>query len=111
LSDRFYSPAYIAGVTNPIFEQTGNWDLLCDVGVVGGISSSGQQGGRMVISKDIHARYPANSAPIGGPPVLTRTGTLRNDAIPGEEEVARKDKDYTAKADNPDNLFVEEVSS
>ena len=38
----FTRPGYIAGVTNPIFESAGNWDLLCDIGT-----------GRMVVHKDI----------------------------------------------------------
>ncbi|VDC00132.1 unnamed protein product [Peniophora sp. CBMAI 1063] len=94
-------PSYIAGVTNPIFEQTGNWDLLCDVG-----------GGRMVVSKDIHNNYPYTPSVIGGPPQLTRVGTIKTDSLTGEEEPSRpgeKRSDFTAKTDSADNMFVEDI--
>ncbi|KAI0034716.1 spindle pole body interacting protein [Vararia minispora EC-137] len=90
-------PAYIAGVTNPIFEATGNWDLLCDVG-----------GGRMIISKDIYARYPATGSAAGVPPILSRTGTIRSE-VSGEDDAGRRDKDFAGKADSPDNVFIDEI--
>ncbi|KZV67875.1 spindle pole body interacting protein [Peniophora sp. CONT] len=94
-------PTYIAGVTNPIFEATGNWDLLCDVG-----------GGRMVIHKDIHSNYPYTPSAIGGQPQLTRVGTIKTDSLTGEEEIARPGgtkSDFTAKTDSADNMFVEDI--
>ncbi|KAI0078370.1 spindle pole body interacting protein [Panus rudis PR-1116 ss-1] len=99
-------PGYIAGVTNPIFEASGSWDLLCDVG-----------SGRMVVSKDIHLNYPASTGP---PPLITRTGTLKTEASLGsEEDMVRPSKDLNVaerkveviKGDNPDNLFMEDITS
>ncbi|KDQ58432.1 hypothetical protein JAAARDRAFT_193004 [Jaapia argillacea MUCL 33604] len=97
---------YIAGVTNPIFEQSGSWDLLCDVGT-----------GRMVISKDIHVNHPVtNHGPLH-PPLISRTGTLKAESSVGSEEDGKnKDglgqkSDMVAKADSPDNLFMEDIIS
>jgi len=64
----------------------------------------------MVVSRDIHSRYPASVAVGGAPPILTRTGTLRSEALSGEEEAGRRDKDGVGRTDNADNAFVEEVS-
>ncbi|KAI0044953.1 spindle pole body interacting protein [Auriscalpium vulgare] len=101
-------PAYIAGVTNPIFEASGSWDLLCDIGA-----------GRMVVSKEIHISHPPTGPPTGAPPLMIRTGTLKAESsIGSEDDIARlasRDKDqksdFTAKADNPDNVFVEDIIS
>lgn len=102
------SPGYIAGVTNPIFESSGSWDLLCDIGT-----------SRMVISKDIHTNYPA----IGNNPagqLLTRTGTLKAESSVGSEEemAVRPSKElssvqkaeFIGKFDNADNMFMDDVS-
>ncbi|TFY64750.1 hypothetical protein EVJ58_g2408 [Rhodofomes roseus] len=101
---------YIAGVTNPIFEASGNWDLLCDVST-----------GRMVVSRDILINYPA-APPTTQTQLLMRTGTLRGEGGPGlDEDVVRTSRDAGAaprsefvsagKADSssPDNLFVEDI--
>ena len=103
------SPAYIAGVTNPIFESTGLWDLLCDVA-----------GGRMVVSKDIHSSHPPSGTQAGLASTLARSGTLRAESsigseddlgrLPGREKEASK-SDFTAKADNADNVFIEDVGA
>ncbi|KAH9973799.1 spindle pole body interacting protein [Lactifluus volemus] len=100
-------PAYIAGVTNPIFESSGSWDLLCDVG-----------GGRIVVSKDIHSSHPPSGVQLGLSSTLTRNGTLKTDnsigseddlgRIPGREKEASK-SDFTAKADSADNVFIEDI--
>jgi hypothetical protein len=93
-------------VTNPIFESGGLWDLIFDVA-----------GGRVIISKDIHLNFPTAS---GGPPPLLRAGTFQAvSALNGEDELGRsqgkegKDAgqkgDYVAKADNADNVFMEDV--
>ena len=98
---QLHRPSYIAGVTNPIFEATGNWDLLCDVG-----------GGRMVVSKDIHTNYPYTASALSGPPQLTRVGTIKTDSLTGEEEATRPGgakSEFTAKTDSADNMFVEDV--
>lgn len=97
-------PAYIAGVTNPIFESSGSWDLLCDVGT-----------GRIVVSKDINTNHPpSNTTPAIH--TLARTGTLKAEGSLGsEDEMTRPSKDLGAdrrgefKPDNADNLFMEDV--
>ncbi|KAI0792369.1 docking domain of Afi1 for Arf3 in vesicle trafficking-domain-containing protein [Abortiporus biennis] len=99
-------PAYIAGVTNPIFESSGSWDLLIDV-----------SSGRMVVSKDIMNTYPATT----GPPVshvFTRTGTLKTESSMGsEEEIVRSSKDFNPdkkveiKTDVADTLFMEDIAA
>ncbi|KAI0319503.1 spindle pole body interacting protein [Amylostereum chailletii] len=95
-------PSYIAGVINPIFEPTGNWDLLVDVG-----------GGRMVVSKDIHTNYPPTTTMLGAPPLIARTGTFKAESTISEEDIGRSNReqksDFTAKADNPDNVFIEDI--
>jgi hypothetical protein len=99
----YISPAYIAGVTNPIFEAGSLWDLIFDVA-----------GGRVIISKDIHLNSPTAA---GGPPPLLRAGTFQGvTALNGDDDLGRvsgKDAgqkgDYVAKADNTDNVFMEDV--
>ncbi|KAH9935661.1 mesa protein [Fomitopsis serialis] len=99
---------YIAGVTNPIFEASGNWDLLCDVST-----------GRMVVSRDIHINHPAAPANTQSQ-LLMRTGTIRAEGGPSiDEDSVRTSKDAGAaprsefvagKADNnPDNFFIEDI--
>ncbi|KZT66409.1 spindle pole body interacting protein [Daedalea quercina L-15889] len=101
---------YIAGVTNPIFEASGNWDLLCDVST-----------GRMVVSRDIHTNYPA--APVNAQSqLLIRTGTIRAEGTPSlDDDVVRTSKDAggaprsefvsggKADSSSPDNLYVEDI--
>ncbi|EJC99276.1 spindle pole body interacting protein [Fomitiporia mediterranea MF3/22] len=117
-------PGYIAGVTNPIFEQAGEWDLLCDIST-----------GRMVVHKDIHINWPVGSLPSSSAPPpgtggITRVGTLRGEPSLGmggvggsEEEVGRMSMstqvnaapiasvkaDYSGKADSPDNIFMDDI--
>lgn len=99
-------PAYIAGVTNPIFETSGSWDLLCDVG-----------SGRVVVSKDILTAHPPSGPPAGAPPLISRTGTLKTESSVGsEEDVGRKEplpgqaqSTFTGKSDGGDNAFIEDV--
>lgn len=101
-------PAYIAGVTNPIFETSGSWDLLCDVGT-----------GRVVVSKDIHAAHPPSGPPSGAPPLISRTGTLKTEtSIGSEEDMGRREpmpgqpqSTFAGKSDGGDNAFIEDVRS
>ena len=111
------SPAYIAGVTNPIFEATGSWDVLFDIGT-----------SRVIISKDINVNCPPGAGATGGPATVSgnvpavfnaaRSGPLKAESSLGEDDVGRVGKDATqpsknefvAKADSPDNLFIEDVS-
>lgn len=115
----YYSPGYIAGVTNLIFESAGSWDLLCDIG-----------NGRVVVHKDILSSWPVGpspSAPPGPGSMMIRTGTIRGEAPSGiigaggsEEEVGRMStqinaplggkSDFSGKADSSDNIFMEDVS-
>lgn len=101
-----HRPGYIAGVTNPIFETSGSWDLLCDVGT-----------GRVVVSKDIHTSHPPSGQPTGAPPLISRTGTLKADSsIGSEEDAGRRDtlpgqagSTFVGKSDGGDNAFIEDV--
>lgn len=93
-------------MTNPIFESSVSWDLLCDVG-----------SGRMVISKDVHTNHPVS--PTANPiQLIIRSGTLKAEgSLNSEEEMARPSKDlgqvqkteYMNKADTADNIFIEDV--
>ncbi|TCD66558.1 hypothetical protein EIP91_001226 [Steccherinum ochraceum] len=99
-------PGYVAGVTNPIFESAGEWDLLCD------ISSS-----RIVVSKDIAIHHPP-TAVAASAHSLNRTVTLKTEGSLGsEEDMLRPSKDLPPtekkgeyKVDN-DNLFMEDITS
>ncbi|PFH46608.1 hypothetical protein AMATHDRAFT_69501 [Amanita thiersii Skay4041] len=95
--------AYIAGVTNPIFETSRTWDLLLDIG-----------SGVVTVSRDIHLRYPViNVAPIMSHSL--RPGILKMEASFGsEDEIGRKESkmDNLAKIDyNTDKNFIEDIRS
>ncbi|THH32077.1 hypothetical protein EUX98_g2113 [Antrodiella citrinella] len=97
-------PGYIAGVTNPIFESAGDWDLLCD------ISTS-----RIVVSKDIAINHPPTAVALV--PILNRTATLKTEGSHGSEEDFRPSKDLNPtekrgeyKSD-VDNMFMEDIIS
>ena len=102
-----HRPGYIAGVTNPIFETTGSWDLLCDIGT-----------GRMMVHKDIYTSWPLTQA---SPPsvIQPRSGILRAEASPAGEDELRANlqsregqsgrTEIVAKSDNTDNIFIEDV--
>ncbi|KAI1786728.1 mesa protein [Ganoderma leucocontextum] len=102
-------PGYLAGVTNPIFEAAGAWDLLCDIGT-----------NRMVVHKDIYANHPATWNPASNQ-LIIRNGTLKTESSVGsEEEVARvptkegaapHKPEVSAKQDHPDNIFIEDILS
>ncbi|KAI9509047.1 spindle pole body interacting protein [Russula earlei] len=99
-------PAYIAGVTNPIFESSGSWDLLCDLA-----------GSRMIVSKDIQSvQLPSGTQGLSS--TFARSGTLKAESsigsedelgrLPGREKETQK-SDFTAKADSADNVFIEDI--
>ena len=102
-----YSPGYIAGVTNPIFEAAGSWDLLCDIGT-----------NRMVVHKDIYNSHPASWAPSSSQ-LIIRTGTLKAESSVGsEDEVVRvqtkegglaQKPEFAGRPDNADNVFIDDV--
>ncbi|KAK2463299.1 hypothetical protein APHAL10511_004954 [Amanita phalloides] len=91
-------PAYIAGVTNPIFESSRAWDLLLDIG-----------SGAVTVSKDIHTRYPISHVPI------PRSGALKSEpSVGSEDEIGRASKeariDGGGKVDsNADKNFIEDI--
>ncbi|KAI0631091.1 spindle pole body interacting protein [Trametes polyzona] len=99
-------PGYIAGVTNPIFETAGSWDLLCDIGT-----------NRMVVSKDIHINHPASWSSSN--PLIIRTGTVKAEGSVGSEEDAVRVQtkeggsvqktEFAGRPDSADNIFIEDV--
>ncbi|TDL18713.1 spindle pole body interacting protein [Rickenella mellea] len=104
-------PGFIAGVTNPIFESAGSWDLLCDVGT-----------GRMTVHKDIYVSWPPVQQPQAS--TISRAGASRLDsamsseddigrtpALPRDAPIQGSKSDFVAKADNADNIFIEDVIS
>ncbi|KAG7098250.1 hypothetical protein E1B28_000212 [Marasmius oreades] len=95
-------PAYIAGVTNPIFGTGRMWDLMLDIG-----------NGTVTISKDIHTAHPASGATSLFAPLISRTGTLKAEVNGlNEDEVRGGNKEFVVKTDNlMDNLFIEDVKS
>ncbi|KAF9234076.1 hypothetical protein BU15DRAFT_7379, partial [Melanogaster broomeanus] len=70
-----YRPAYIVGVTNPIFETSGECtDLLMDIGT-----------GRVAVSKDIRTSFlPTMVSTIV--PMVSRTGTIHAEGSTASEE-------------------------
>ncbi|KAF5355050.1 hypothetical protein D9756_005243 [Leucocoprinus leucothites] len=92
-------PAYIAGVTNPIFETSRAWDLLFDI-----------SSGSVTIAKDIHTTYPVVTPAFGAPPV-TRSGTLKAETSVGSEadfdrKEGTKNEGITT---NSDKIFIEDI--
>ncbi|KAK7043132.1 hypothetical protein VNI00_008486 [Paramarasmius palmivorus] len=97
-------PAYIAGVTNPIFETSRLWDLLLDIG-----------SGTVTVSKDIHTAHPVTGAGFIAP-LISRSGTLKAESsVNNEDELRSKEPnkaDFVVKTDNTtDNLFIEDIKS
>ncbi|GLB37694.1 putative docking domain of Afi1 for Arf3 in vesicle trafficking [Lyophyllum shimeji] len=99
-------PAYIAGVTNPIFEASRAWDLLLVIGA-----------GTVTVAKDIHQTYPVTPTPSLGAPLITRSGTLKAESSIGSEEDGRtstqggRPADYSKAENNADKLFIEDLRS
>jgi hypothetical protein len=55
LTRRIARPAFIAGVTNPIFKSSRTWDLLLDIST-----------GSVTVAWDIHSTYPVSAGmPLG----------------------------------------------
>ena len=102
-------PAYIAGVTNPIFESSRAWDVLLVIGA-----------GTVTVAKDIHVTYPVSGNPALGAPLITRAGTLKAESSFGSEDDAGRavgggkegaKSDFVTKTDNnADKIFIEDVS-
>jgi hypothetical protein len=105
----FHRPAYIAGVTNPIFETSAAWDILMDIGTA-----------RVVVHKDIHSSFPPTTAPpafvnpMMARPIKAENSTGSEDDI---QRIATRDGkeggqkgEFAAKPDCLDNMFIEDVS-
>ncbi|KAJ6591341.1 docking domain of Afi1 for Arf3 in vesicle trafficking-domain-containing protein [Mycena sp. CBHHK59/15] len=100
-------PAYIAGVTNPIFKSSPTWDLLLDIST-----------GSVTVARDIHSTYPTSAGMPLGVPSMVRSATFNTEiSLGSEEDMGRAGKDgaktdFVAKADNnADNLFIEDIKS
>jgi hypothetical protein len=96
-------PAFIAGVTNPIFENSRQWDLFLNIGT-----------GTVTVSKDIHTTYPATTTIGLAGPLITRSGTLKAESsIGSEDDIARMTKEGSkgdlSKDNNADKLFIDDV--
>ncbi|PPQ68193.1 hypothetical protein CVT25_015025 [Psilocybe cyanescens] len=95
-------PAYIAGVTNPIFETLRQWDLFLDIST-----------GSVTVAKDIQTTYPTNGLTSLGGPLITRSGTLKAESsIGSEEDISRMAKEGTKdpnKDNNADKLFIDDI--
>ena len=97
------SPAYIAGVTNPIFEASRAWDLLLDIST-----------GSVTVAKDIHITYPATVTVGLGGPLLAKSGTFKvESSITSEDDLVRMAKEgsraESGKDHNTDKVFIEDV--
>ena len=97
-------PAFIAGVTNPIFENSRQWDLFLNIGT-----------GTVTVSKDIHTTYPAITTIGLAGPLITRSSTLKAESsIGSEDDIARIAKEGSkgdlSKDNNADKLFIDDVS-
>ncbi|KAK6996988.1 protein mesa [Favolaschia claudopus] len=101
-------PAYIAGVTNPIFKSSPTWDLLLDIST-----------GSVTVARDIHSTYPVSTgAPLNLPNMVRSTTFNTETSLGSDEDIVRtanaKDGkgDFVAKADNnADNHFIEDIKS
>lgn len=92
-------PAFIAGVTNPIFESSRAWDLLFDI-----------SSGNVTIAKDILETHRVVTPALGTPPI-TRSGTLKTETSVGSEtDLERKEgAKNEAIITNSDKIFIEDV--
>ncbi|KAJ7571850.1 docking domain of Afi1 for Arf3 in vesicle trafficking-domain-containing protein [Mycena floridula] len=96
--------AYIAGVTNPIFESSRAWDLLLDIST-----------GSVTVAKDILTTWPVSPLPFSGSS-MTRVGTgalvNKSGTLKAEGSIPDDKGEFTAKSDNNgDNLFIEDIRS
>ncbi|CAK5265904.1 unnamed protein product [Mycena citricolor] len=93
-------PAFIAGVTNPIFKSSPTWDLLLDIST-----------GSVTVARDIHAAHPVSTTFAF--PGIARTATFNPEtSLPSEENGTGAKTDFLPKADhNADNIFMEEIKA
>lgn len=107
-------PGYIAGVTNPRFEDLQNtWDILCNL-----------ETGRITISKDMNENrektYAAESMTVKSTAgslssteisqIGSLDGTIPYTAQPMTGNKAQDSRDGGTKGESSDSLFMEEVS-
>ncbi|KAJ8454929.1 hypothetical protein ONZ45_g19115 [Pleurotus djamor] len=103
-------PAYIAGVTNPIFESLRMWDVLFDI-------ASGQ----VTVSKTIFSAYPLVHLPqIGGTSLVSRMAApTRQESVVGADNDATKlpatngvkPEFLTRSEASMDSLFIEDIAT
>jgi hypothetical protein len=87
------------------------WDVLCNI-----------ETRKISVNKDIRSAAPPPSLFPTPPPILPRSGTVKSEGsgyeddagigrIPSQKEGKEmgSGKDFIAKSDNPDNLFMEDV--
>lgn len=97
-------PGYIAGVTNPIFENKDWWDLMCNTTT-----------GKMTVHKNINAaapplaHFPAVPSVASVPPPSASLPRQETIAAAGGQDDEREGKQAKAREDHPDNQFMEEV--
>lgn len=95
----FSRPGFIAGVTNPIYESTPGWDILCNI-----------ESGKITVNKDIQSPA-ANASLFPQPPsMLPRQGSTG--AVGSDEDLRLPVPNGapTSKAgDNYDTMFIDEV--
>ncbi|KDR75938.1 hypothetical protein GALMADRAFT_248746 [Galerina marginata CBS 339.88] len=96
-------PAYIAGVTNPIFENSSQWDLFLNIST-----------GNVTVAKHILVTYPVNPMLGLAGPLITRSGTLKAESFIGsEDDISRMAREGSkadpSKDNNADKMFIEDV--
>lgn len=81
------------------------WDVLCNIDT-----------GKITVSKDLRPVAPPPSLFPSPPPIIPRSGTVRSDSsghddevVPPRKESASGAKEFNARNDHPDNIFMEEV--
>ncbi|KAG6897530.1 hypothetical protein C0992_000515 [Termitomyces sp. T32_za158] len=102
-------PAYIAGVTNPIFESSRAWDLLLVIGA-----------GTVTVAKDIHITYPVTATANLGASLQSRSGTHKAESlvmtsedgdIPRASSNQGNRPDFSKSDNNADKVFIEDIRS
>jgi hypothetical protein len=96
-------PGYIAGVTNPIFEKTGAWDILFNIA-----------SGKVMVHDDIGINCPVSVPPaLNTAPFVNRTGTVKAESSISSEKDIRDGKGEFGgnRAENADTMFIEDIQS
>ncbi|KAG6899835.1 hypothetical protein C0993_006353 [Termitomyces sp. T159_Od127] len=94
-------PAYIAGVTNPIFETSRAWDLLLVIG-----------SGTVTVAKDIHTTYPVTATANFGASLVSRSGTHKAESLTMTSEDGDLPRAGSSQgSNNADKVFIEDIRS